>query len=243
MKTPTPQARILLLDLENGQLTATVLDPAGNPLTPYERIPTPRPGTPEAVLSAVEQATAQFGGFDYISMGFPGYVRNGTVQTAPHLGTADWAGVYLQGLLTDRFQRPAQVVNDADLLGMGIAEGQGVELVVTLGIGIGSAFLLDGELLPHLELAHHPLKEGLDYDQYIGQEELDRIGVDAWNGRMREVIEVLETVFHYDTLHLGGENAKLIDFELGPRVRRADSIDGIRGGCRLWTREIAALPR
>ena len=36
------------------------------------------------------------------------------------------------------------------------SKGKGLELVVTLGTGVGTAFFYDGRLLPHLEFAHHP---------------------------------------------------------------------------------------
>ena len=236
--------RILTLDLGGSHLKGAILDPEGREIAPYQGRVTPKPASPERVLEAIDELVASLGGtFDYVSMGFPGYVRNGTVVTAPNLGTEEWAGVPLKQLLVNRFLKPVQVVNDADLLGLGIAEGKGVELVVTFGTGVGTAFLLDGVLLPHLELAHHPILEGIDYDQYIGHLELKRVGPQVWNERVREVIKILDTVFHYDTLYLAGGNARLIDFDPGPRARISDNKTGIQGGVRLWRTELAGLLR
>ena len=236
---PTTQARILILDVGGSHIKGTVLHADGVEVAPYQRLMTPKPATPERVLDTAEQLVALLGDFDYLSMGFPGYVRDGIVHTAPNLGTPDWAGVPLAQLLTERFGRPARVVNDADLLGLGIAGGRGLELVVTLGTGFGTALLLNGALLPHLELAHHPILKDTDYDQYIGERELERVGPEVWNGRLREVIGILETVFHYDTLHLAGGNSRVINFDPGPRVKLSDNRTGIRGGIRLWAEELA----
>ncbi|WP_116127086.1 ROK family protein [Lewinella sp. IMCC34183] len=241
MNDPTPAPRILILDLGGSHLKGTVLDAAGNEVAAYQSLPTPRPATPDRVLDTVGDLIKQLGAFDYLSMGFPGYVRHGLVQTAPNLGSESWAGVNLQDRLAKRFGRPARVVNDADLLGLGIAAGDGLELLVTLGTGFGTACLLDGVLLPHLELAHHPLREEIDYDQYVGEAELERIGPEAWNVRMREVVDILDTVFHYDTLWLAGGNARLITFDAGPRAKLSNNRTGIRGGYRLWSRETGIL--
>ena len=43
--------------------------------------------------------------------------------------------------LEGALQRPARVLNDADMQGLEVVQGQGVEVVITLGTGFGSAFL------------------------------------------------------------------------------------------------------
>jgi len=37
----------------------------------------------------------------------------------------------------------------------------GVELVITLGTGFGSALFMDGKLVLNLEMAHHQFRKGL----------------------------------------------------------------------------------
>ena len=44
-------------------------------------------------------------------------------------------------------------------------ESKGVELVLTLGTGIGSALFVDGRLVPNLELGHHPFQKGKTYEE------------------------------------------------------------------------------
>ena len=55
--------------------------------------------------------------------------------------------------------------------GFGLIEGNGLELVLTLGTGVGTALFRDGEL------AHHPIRNGQTYDEYIGNAALHRKGV------------------------------------------------------------------
>ena len=130
--------------------------------------------------------------------------------------------------------KPCRVVNDADMQGLGIAKGTGFEIVVTIGTGFGTAFLHNGKLLPHLELAHHPISNDKDYDAYIGQKALDECGKKKWNKRMKNVLAVIKTVFNYDHLYLGGGNAELLNFPLDKNITVVGNVDGIKGGVKLW---------
>src|SRR5260370_39275856 len=60
--------------------------------------------------------------------------------------------------------------------GFAAIKGNGLELVFTLGTGVGTGFFRNGELMPHLELAHHPVHEGKDYNEYLGKKALRKIG-------------------------------------------------------------------
>jgi polyphosphate glucokinase len=110
-------------------------------------------------------------------------------------------------------------------------------MMITLGTGFGTAILNNGMLIPHLELAHHPVSGKKDYDQYIGEAELIRIGEKKWNRRMKKVIEILKTVFNYDRLYISGGNAKLLSFKLDDNIAIVGNKDGIKGGARLWIQQ------
>jgi polyphosphate glucokinase len=112
--------------------------------------------------------------------------------------------------------------------------GKGLEMVVTLGTGFGTALLMDGNLLPHLELAHHPVTKKNTYDSFIGDRALERIGEEKWNKRMKKVIEILKEVINYDHLYIGGGNASKLSFELDDNITLVSNKDGIKGGARLW---------
>lgn len=226
--------KILCIDIGGSKIKATVLDRNGNLLEEYRKMDTPNPSTPEKVLETVQQLTAHFAGYQKISVGFPGYIKKGTVKTAPNLGTPYWENVNLANEIEKMLGKPCKVVNDADLQGLGMAQGKGLEMVITLGTGFGTALLEDGILLPHLELAHHPFTKTSTYDKYVGEKALLKYGVVHWNKRMVKVIETLKTVFNYDHLYISGGNSKKIKFKLDKNISLANNQDGIKGGAKLW---------
>lgn len=232
-ESPTSQ-KILSIDIGGSRVKATLLDAEGRSLMDYERIDTPIPATPEKIMEAILQLVQRLPGYDKISAGFPGYVKDGVVFTAPNLGTDHWQGTDLAQLLADKLGKPARVLNDADMQGLGIARGNGFEIVATLGTGFGTAFLHNGVLLPHIEFAHHPVSKERDYDEYIGEKQLLEVGEERWNKRMKKVLAILKTVFNYDHLYLGGGNAKKLRFKLDDNISIVSNRDGIKGGARLW---------
>jgi len=233
--TPGPGGeKVLSIDIGGSNIKAVLLDVAGQNLTEYEKLATPVPATPERVMVVIEQLAQRLNGFDKISAGFPGYVKDGVVHTAPNLGTDYWKQTNLAQMLAMRLGKPAKVVNDADMQGLGIASGKGFEIVATLGTGFGTAFLKDGVLLPHIEVGQHPVSKDRTYDQYIGDKAMLEAGEEKWNRRMRKVLDLLKSTFNYDHLYLGGGNAKKIKFQLDENVTMATNRDGIKGGARLW---------
>jgi polyphosphate glucokinase len=226
--------KILSIDIGGSHVKATLLDEEGKLLTEYERVETPVPATPEKLMAAIAGLTKSLRGYDKISAGFPGYVKNNIVFTAPNLGTDNWEGYKLGDALTRALGKPAKVVNDADMQGLGVVSGKGYEIVVTLGTGFGTAFLYNGVLLPHMELAHHPIFKGGDYDVYIGEQAFIKEGKVKWNKRMSRVLTVLKTVFNYDHLYIGGGNAKKLNFPLEKNISIVSNKEGIKGGARLW---------
>jgi polyphosphate glucokinase len=234
MLNPDIEEKILTIDIGGSRIKAILLDSDGKMLIEYKRLDTPSPASPERVMETIAELTRSFGGYTRVSVGFPGYVKKGIVHTAPNLGTENWKGVDLAGRLTKLLVHPVRVVNDADLQGLGIAKGNGLEMVVTLGTGFGTSLLMDGTLLPHLELAHHPISKGREYDEYIGNRGFVEVGQERWNKRLRKVIDILKTVFNYDHLYISGGNAKKIDFVLDNNITLTTNLDGIRGGAKLW---------
>jgi len=224
---------ILSIDIGGSSIKVATHDSSGKTIDDFKKVETPIPATHTAIMAAIQQLVTGLQ-FDKIAAGFPGYVRNGVIFTAPNLGTDDWKGIDLAKELSDAFGKPARVVNDADMLGLGIASGKGFEMVVTLGTGFGTAFFYNGQLLPHLEVAHHPLKKGVDYDQYIGKAALKEIGVERWNKRMQYVLEITKTVFNYDTLYIGGGSARKLTIPLAENIKLFTNQDGIDGGVKLW---------
>ncbi|GAA3961008.1 ROK family protein [Mucilaginibacter dorajii] len=234
MKTTPSQVKILSIDIGGSHIKATILNIKGELKMEYDKIATPAPASPDNMISAIKTLIKKFPAYDKVSVGFPGYVKNGVVKTAPNLNTKLWADVDLAKKLTEALGKPTQVVNDADMQGLGVVAGKGLEMVITLGTGFGTALLMDGHLLPHFELSHLPIKEGKDYDDYIGERALEKEGKEKWNKRMKKVFEILKTVFNYDTLYIGGGNSDLLTFKLDKNMKIVTNADGIKGGARLW---------
>lgn len=229
--------RILSIDIGGSNIKATVLNIYGVFMQDYEKLPTPAPATPGRVLDVIKKLAENFPSFDKIAAGFPGYVKDGVVKTAPNLGTKQWVNFNLQKKLQEMLGKPALVINDADLQGLSMARGKGLEMMITLGTGFGTAILKDGMLLPHLELAHHPVSKKKTYDEYVGEAELIRIGEKKWNKRMKRVIEILKVVFNYDRLYISGGNADIIRFKLDSNIKIAGNKEGIKGGANLWLQQ------
>ncbi|MDR3416535.1 MAG: ROK family protein [Nevskia sp.] len=235
--------RTLAMDIGGTGLKASVLDSRGRMAVKGVRIATPYPCRPPTLIRALEMLVAPLPAFDRISIGFPGVVRDGRVITAPHFGTEDWQGYALEQAVARRFGKPARLLNDAEVQGLGIIAGRGLEVVLTLGTGVGSAVFSDGRLTPHLELAHHPLHNGKTYNEYIGNEARLSISARKWNRRVLKTIGVVSTLLNYDLLYLGGGNAANIAFDLPEKVRLASNETGLTGGIRLWDEDVWHVAR
>jgi len=237
MQNLSSDDNILSVDIGGSNIKATILTPQGAIPDVYRKLPTPEPATPDNVINLIQDLVKDFPGYSKISVGFPGYVRNGRILTAPNLGTARWQNFNLQQQLAEAMGKPVRLVNDADLQGLGVVNGKGFEIVITLGTGFGTALLLDGNLLPHLELAHHPVYKNKTYDQFIGNKALEKHGEKKWNRRMMHVLSVLKTVFNYDHLFISGGNASKLRFSLDDNITIVTNREGIRGGIRLWQQD------
>ncbi len=225
--------RTLSVDIGGSGVKVIVLDTKGNPITERGRLETPKPATPQPVLDAITELATNQGDYDRVSVGFPGVVRQGIVETAVNLHP-DWIGFDLATVLSKNLKRPVRVINDADMQGLGAITGKGVELVVTLGTGFGSALFVDGKLLPNLEMGHHRFRKGDTYEEQLGRAALEKVGREKWNKRLRKAIASLYHLFNYDYLYIGGGEAKKVTIELPSNVKIIPNLTGLLGGINLW---------
>lgn len=231
---PSQRARTLAIDVGGTGLKASVLDARGKMIVDRVWVDTPYPCPPKILIKALVDLVKSLPAFDRVSVGFPGFVRNDKVITAPHFDNDIWHGFNLVNALKTKLGKPVRLLNDADMQGLAAIEGVGLELVFTLGTGVGTGFFRDGELMPHLELAHHPVHKRMDYNEYLGKNALKKIGKRKWNCRVQRVIRILHALFHPDKTYIGGGNARKITFKLGAHVQRVSNLDGILGGFMLW---------
>lgn len=226
--------RTLCIDIGGTGLKMLVLDAGGRPINERARIATPQPATPASVLRALKTLIAAQPRFDRVSVGFPGVVHDGVVKTAPNLAPS-WHGHDLAKALRTATRKPVRVCNDADVQGLGDIAGKGVELVLTLGTGLGSALFVDGRLVPNLELGHHPFRHGSTYEDLVGKAALEKAGKKRWRRHVRAAIAQLDPIFNYRTIYLGGGNARLLKPADLPKNARITSNDaGLLGGIALW---------
>ena len=231
--TALSNIRTLAIDIGGTGLKALVLASDGRALTDRVRVPTPRPATPRALLPAIVKLVAPLGAFDRVSIGFPGVVVEGVTLTAPNLHR-QWQGFDLGAAVAEQLGRPVRVLNDAGVQGYGVIEGVGVELVLTLGTGLGCALYHDGIYVPNLELAHHPFGNGKTYEEYVGNKALEKVGKKRWNRRVAKVIAQVQPIWNPRRLYLGGGNAKHLKIELPPHVTVTENVAGLLGGIALW---------
>jgi polyphosphate glucokinase len=225
--------RTLAIDIGGTGLKALVLDDAGKPLTERARVETPRPATPVAVMRALVKLAAPLAPFDRVSAGFPGVVTHGVVRTAPNLHPT-WQNFPLADSLTKRLGKPSRALNDAGVQGFGVIRGSGLEMVLTLGTGLGCALFYDGVYVPNLELAHHPFRKGKTYEELLGVRAYERDGKKKWNKHVAQALAQIEPIWNPDHLYLGGGNAKHLKIDLPSNVTVTSNVAGLLGGIALW---------
>ena len=236
--TEQTAAVTLAIDIGGSGIKVILLDAAGQPLGERARLKTPSPAKPETVMDAIAKLAADQPAFDRASVGFPGVVRHGITYTAVNLDKS-WVNYPLAERLTQRLNCPVRVANDADIQGLGVIAQLphpplGVDLVITLGTGLGAALFSNGQLVPNLELAHHPFRKGNTYEEQLGRAALEKVGEKRWNRRLEKAIQRWQALFNYDRLHIGGGEAKQISFKLPENAAIVPNVLGLLGGIALW---------
>jgi len=244
----------LAIDVGGTGLKASVLDAAGAMVADRVKVDTSYPCAPTKLVEDVANLVAPLPPAARVSVGFPGMVRKGYILSAPHFvtvagpGTAvdeslveQWAAFDLAGALRKRLGKPTRVANDADLQGAAVVKGVGLELVLTLGTGLGTAFFYEGRILPHLEFAHAPFRKNETYNEQIGDTAREAIGNQRWNRRVKKAVAGFRALAFFDQCYVGGGNSRRITVDLGADVTIIDNTAGILGGIKLWEGRHLAL--
>ena len=244
--TPT-RPFTLVFDIGGTGLKAAVLDAAGVLVADRVRVDTHYPCPPAHLVDDLAALAAPLPPAERVAAGFPGMVREGRVLSAPHFVTvagpgtavdkgllAEWRAFDLAGALSARLGKPARVANDADVQGAAVMRGTGLELVVTLGTGVGTAIFYQGQLMPHLELAQHPLHKDDTYNDQLGDRARKAVGNARWNKRVRRAVETLRELCFFDHCYIGGGNSRRIEGKIAPDVTIVDNTAGLLGGIKLW---------
>lgn len=197
------------VDLERGEFSEERL-----------RIETPQPATPDAVAGVVEKIAEHFAdsiGDNPVGITIPAVAQHGVARSAANIDPA-WVDTDVDTLFTKRLGRPVHVVNDADAAGVaearyGAAKGvPGLVILTTLGTGIGSAFLLDGRLMPNSELGHLEI-DGHNAESRAAQSAKERedLSYEQWAERLQRYYSHVEGLFWPDLFVVGGGISKKAD--------------------------------
>ncbi len=212
---------VLGIDIGGTGIKGAPVDLAtGEFVTDRLKIKTPKPATPEAVAEVVGEIANHFAGSlgdDPIGIAIPAVCQRGVARSAANIDPS-WVDTDVDALFTERLGRPVHVVNDADAAGVaevryGAAKDvQGLVILTTLGTGIGSAFLLDGKLMPNSELGHLEI-DGHDAEQRAAQsaKERENLSYPEWAKRLQRYYSHVEGLFWPDLFVVGGGISKSSD--------------------------------
>jgi polyphosphate glucokinase len=164
--------------------------------------------------------------YDVVSIGYPGPVLDGRLLAEPHNLGKGWVGFNFE----KAFNCPVKVVNDAAMQALGSYKS-GRMLFLGLGTGLGSAMIINGNLLP-MELAHLPYRKAT-YEDYVGLRGMKRFGKKKWRQYVFDVVERLTAALEPDDVVLGGGNVKFLK-TMPPKCRAGDNANAFKGGFRLW---------
>ncbi|WP_067778926.1 ROK family protein [Actinomyces vulturis] len=241
----------LSVDCGGGGIKASVLDGEGTIISRALRTPTPYPLPPQLLVETIKDLGEQLPAANRITVGMPGMIRHGVVVATPHYITKAgprsrvmpdlteaWSRFDMRSAIEEALGAPTLVLNDAEVAGAGVVTGHGLEMIVTLGTGLGNAVFDNGILAPHVEVSQGPVRWGLTYDDYIGEHERLRLGDAHWSRRVRRVVDALRPMYLWDRLYLGGGNSRRITpsqlAKIGSDVMVVPNEAGMTGGARCW---------
>lgn len=187
---------------------------SGEILTDRVRIPTPAVPDREVLLGVLTQIVQEVGWTGPIGCGFPGVIRHNVIGTAHNLHPG-LIGLDLAAALYERTGCPAHIVNDADAAGLAEArlgaakDVRGVVILLTIGTGLGTALLHNGQLVPNTEFGHLIFR-GIDAEDLISERARKRGGLSwkQWAKRLDAYLEYLAMLFSPEIFIVGGGGAK-----------------------------------
>ena len=203
---------MLGVDVGGSGIKSALVDvTTGSLLTERARESTPEPATPEAVAGLVDEMVARYDYTGPVGLGFPAVIRRGIVETANNIDKG-WVGKEIGEVFSEIAGRGATFINDADAAAVaearfGAAAGvAGLVLTITFGTGIGSGMLVDGRLVPNLELGQLELEGHSPAEQHFSARVRRREDLDweQWGSRASRYLTHVDSVFNPDLMVIGG---------------------------------------
>lgn len=220
---PTPRDLAIGIDIGGTGIKGGIVDiRTGDLVSDRFHIPTPQPATPEACAQVVRQIVAELQGRDLapapdsaIGIDFPAIVKNGVTLSAANVDQS-WIGADLEGIMSQALGgRAVYALNDADAAGLAEAvygqgrDKEGLIAVITLGTGIGSALIMNGQLIPNTELGHLEI-DGHDAESKASARarEREELSWKKYGKRLRRYFTHVEMLFSPDLFIIGGGISK-----------------------------------
>lgn len=220
---PKPNDLAIGIDIGGTGMKGGVVDTrTGNLVGERFRISTPQPATPEACATVVREIVDELQGRELapapdsaIGIDFPAVVKNGVTLSAANVDET-WIGADLEGIMSAALDgRKVYALNDADAAGLAEAiYGQGRDkpgliAVITLGTGIGSALIINGQLVPNTELGHLEI-DGYDAETQASARarETHELSWKKYGKRLHRYFTHVEMLFTPDLFIIGGGISK-----------------------------------
>ncbi|GAA1339709.1 polyphosphate--glucose phosphotransferase [Arthrobacter roseus] len=195
------------------------------------RFDTPAPATPERVAQTVAKIMDELASRPEcpspdvpVGAAFPAIIQRGIARSASNIDKS-WIDTDVDALFTKRLERSVHVINDADAAGLAESrygagkDVDGTVLMITLGTGIGSAFIHNGLLIPNAELGH------LELDGHVAETQAsavarERLGLgwEEYSKRLQRYLSHVEFLFSPELFVVGGGISKRSD-EFLPRLK------------------------
>ena len=193
------------------------------------RIDTPHPAKPEPVAAVVREIVSHFAWKGPVGCTFPAVVQHGITRTAANVDD-EWIGADAQALFRAVTNNPVLVLNDADAAGIAeIQFGAGKDqddlvVILTLGTGVGSAFFINGVLIPNTEFGHLIIR-GKDAEHRTSDRARQDNGYSwrTWGKHLSEHLRYMESLFAPDLFIIGGGISKKYD-KFFPHISCATKI-------------------
>lgn len=241
------------IDIGGTGIKGAIVDVAtGELLTDRKKLATPSGGKPEDILDTVLALFEELGdiGSDTpVGVCFPAVIIQGRTMSAANV-SKKWIGLEAEKMFEGKLGRSIHFVNDADAAGVAEArygaavDAKGLTILTTLGTGIGSAMLYNGELIPNSELGHLQL-DGRDAEKLASTsaKEDEDLSWKEWAKRLQRYYEHLELLFSPDLILVGGGISKssdeflpLLDLRAPIKPAKLRNNAGIVGAAELATR-------
>lgn len=208
--------KALGIDVGGSGIKGAIVDlKTGKLLTERIRYVTPQPARPRAVALKIAKITDKLAWKGNLGVGFPAVIKSNVALSASNIANS-WIGTDAGKVIGDATGCKVTLLNDADAAAIAEYEyglgkmSDGLVIFITIGTGLGTAFINRGRLVPNLELGHLYMKNRGDSEWYASNAARKRNNLSwrVWGRRFNAYLAELEKLFQPDQFILGGGISK-----------------------------------